>query len=164
MLEHGQQVCHGLAGVLPVREGVDDRNGGVLGQFLQVLMPEDAGHDAVHVARQHSRYVRHWFPGSEPNLFAAQVYRKAPELGHADLKTHLGSQRRLFEQQRHRLASQRRVVTRALSLRGQRNKARSLRGCQVGNRDEIALICHLFRPQTDVTRILLALQASRVDR
>jgi hypothetical protein len=50
----GHDIGHDLAGMGAVRQPVDDRHGGVFGQFEQHVLLEGADHDEVDIARQHA--------------------------------------------------------------------------------------------------------------
>ena len=56
---HRQQVGHNLAGMLHIRQGVDDRHAAVLRQLHQRLVPIDPRHNAVHIAAEYPRHIGH---------------------------------------------------------------------------------------------------------
>ena len=48
-LQHGQGIGHYLAGVVVIRQAVDDGHAGILRQLQEILMAKEARHDDVVV-------------------------------------------------------------------------------------------------------------------
>ena len=99
LLADGQQVGHALAGMLEVRQRVDDRDGGRLGQELQPLLPERPEHDDVDVARQHAPHVVDALPPSHLELVVREHHGIPSRFGHGQLEGHARSRGGLLEDQ-----------------------------------------------------------------
>ena len=107
MLLEGHDVGHELAGMRVVGQPVDDRHGGVLGEFEQPRMVGGADHDGVDIARQHLGRVGDGLGAAELHLGAGQHDRLAAELAHADVEGDARARRRLVEDHRQHLAVER---------------------------------------------------------
>ena len=63
-------------------------------QYLEhVLVREDAGHDAVHVAGEDARGVGHRFAATKLRRPGIQHQRRTAELAHRHVERHAGSRR-----------------------------------------------------------------------
>ena len=89
-----------------VRQPVDHRNFGVLGELLDVLLGEGADHDRVQVALQHVRRVLDRLAAPELKVAGRQVEPVAAELDDADLERDTGARRRLLEDHAERAAGE----------------------------------------------------------
>ena len=107
MLLEGHDVGHELAGMGVVGQPVDDRHGGVLGQFEQPLMRGGADHDRIDIARQHLGRVGDGLGAAELHFGAGQHDGLAAELAHADVEGDARARRRLVEDHRQHLAVER---------------------------------------------------------
>ncbi len=87
-LPEREEVGHRLARMLQIREPVDDGDGGVAGQPLHGGVAIDAGHDAVHPAREVARDVRNRLSRAHADLAARQIDAPPTELNDTDLEGH----------------------------------------------------------------------------
>lgn len=104
MLLEGQHVGHDLAGMRDLGQGVDHRDGGVLGQFQHLTVVEDADHDRVDEAGQHLRGVADGLAAPELHLRAGEHQGLAAEFAHGDVEGHAGAGRGPVEHHRQGLA------------------------------------------------------------
>ena len=68
LLVDGKEIGQRLAGVLVVRESVDHRHGGVLGQRLQRALGKGAHYNDVDVAGEDASRIGNGLSDSHPNL------------------------------------------------------------------------------------------------
>ena len=92
-----EHVGERLARVELVREPVDDRDVGVLGELVHVRLRERPDHDPVEVARKHDRGVLDRLPAAELQVAGGEVEPGAAELGDPDLEAHPRPRGRLLE-------------------------------------------------------------------
>ena len=90
LLPDGHQVGQHLAGVGKVGETVDDRDGGVLGQLLHLVLAIGADHDAVTVAAEHPGGVGDGLAPADLALLAGEEERVAAHLVGSHLEGHPG--------------------------------------------------------------------------
>ena len=156
LLLDGLEVRHDLAGVQQVGEAVDDRNGGVARQLLDLLVGEGADHDAVHVSGQHLGGVVHRLATAHLAVAIGKEERVPPELGHPHLEGHPGAGGALAEDHGQALAGQEEVAPSSpdLSRAARSRRARSSSPGEVGDGQEVTLSgCHLERMGLRVGRI-----------
>ena len=103
----GEEVGQGLTGMEQVGETVDHRLASELREIENVLMGEDAGHDAVGERGKHTRGVGHRLAHAQLDLVVVQDHGEAAELEHADLEGHPGAGGGLLEDHGERLAEER---------------------------------------------------------
>jgi hypothetical protein len=82
-----------------VRESVDDRDRGVLGELLDLLLMERADHEGGENAREDERHVAVRLAPSELELCGREKQGYASELGDSDLEGNARLRRRLVEDQ-----------------------------------------------------------------
>ncbi len=99
-------IGHDLAGMRDLCQTIDDRNGGIFGQFIQGFMIQDTDHHAIHKARQHLCGVRDGFAAAKLHFCAGEHQGFAAELTHTDVEGNSCPGRRLFEDHGQNLASQ----------------------------------------------------------
>jgi hypothetical protein len=104
----GEEVGQRLTGVLAIRESVDHRDRRVSSELGDRRVRIDPSHDAVDPQRQVARDVGHRFACPQADLAADQVHGAPAELDQADLERHARPERGFLEDQRARLAGQRR--------------------------------------------------------
>ena len=92
-----EHVGERLARVELVREAVDDRDVGVLGELVHVGLRERPDHDRVQVAREHDRGVLDRLPTPELQVAGPEVEPGAAELRDPDLEAHARPRGRLVE-------------------------------------------------------------------
>jgi hypothetical protein len=80
MLDQGETIGEYLAGMLSIRQRVDDRNRGIGGERADRIVRERAGRDEIDPAREVSRDVADRFPLPEPDVAGRQVDGRASEL------------------------------------------------------------------------------------
>ena len=110
VLAQRQQVGERLAGMLVVRQRIDDRDRGLGGKLLHDRVRERPDDDPVDPAVEVARDVRDALADAEADVARRKVDRVAAELAHAGLERHPRPQARLLEQHRQRLARQRRPL------------------------------------------------------
>ena len=106
-LPQREQVGEGLARMLGVGEGIDDRDRCGLRHLDQGVVREGAQDDGVDQARQVARHVGRALPPAEPDLVGAERDGVATEARHRDLEADPRAEARLLEQQRDLAARQR---------------------------------------------------------
>ena len=83
---HRQQVGHNLAGMLHIRQGVDDRHTAVLRQLHQRLVPIDPRYNAVHIAAEYPRHIGHRLPPAQAHFVGRQVNAEPAQFLNAHCK------------------------------------------------------------------------------
>ncbi len=125
MFLEGHHIRHHLGGMAPFGQPVDDRNGGVGGQFLHHLVIQKADHDGIDIARDHPRRVGDGFLARQLHLVAGQHQGGAAQLAHRHIEGDAGAGGLLVEDHRQHAAGQRRVgIGDALGPSGARGLAR----------------------------------------
>jgi hypothetical protein len=89
-----------------VGQPVDDRNGRVGGQLLDIGLGKGPDHDRVEVARQDARGVLDRLAASQLEVVGREVEPDAPELPDPDLERHTRPGRRLLEDHSERPAGE----------------------------------------------------------
>jgi hypothetical protein len=89
---------------------VDDRHGGVFGQFEQHVLLEGADHDQVDVARQHAGGVGDGLAVAELHLGARQHHGLPAHLPHAHVEGDAGAGGGFLEDQRDHVVLERLLV------------------------------------------------------
>ena len=97
VLTDGHEVGENLAGMAVVGQAVDDRNGAVFRQVLDLLLGKGADHNAVQVAGEDAGGVLHRFAAADLKVAAAQKQRLPAQLVHASLKGDAGAGGRFLE-------------------------------------------------------------------
>src|SRR5690606_27370946 len=115
-LPHGEQVGQQLAGVEPVGEGVDHRDGGGGGHLGEPVVAEGTHDDRLDVPGQHRGGVGQRLAAAEVGHLRVDDDRMPTELGDRDVEGDPGAQRRLVEQDRHRTGSGQRAVRERVAL------------------------------------------------
>ncbi len=87
-----------------IRQTVDDRDGAVLRQILDVGLLERADHHAVEVAREDADGVLHRFAARDLHIVCVEERAVAAELVRADLERRARARGRLLEDECHGLA------------------------------------------------------------
>jgi hypothetical protein len=90
-----------------IGKSVDDRNRGVLRQFLHIGLRESADHDAVDVAGEHPGGVPDRLAAAELDVAGGEEERVGAELTGTDLERDAGPGTALGEDERHGLALKR---------------------------------------------------------
>ena len=103
-LEEREVRGEGLARVEQVREAVDDGHGGVTRQVRDVLVGEDAGHDAIHEPGEDLRRIGDRLPAVQLDRVGAEKQGVAAELVHPHLERYARPGGGLLEDHRQRLA------------------------------------------------------------
>ncbi|AHZ22785.1 hypothetical protein BM92_09080 [Haloferax mediterranei ATCC 33500] len=110
----GEQVGERLTRVGVVGQAVDDGCAGVFGDFEQVVVVEQAGHDGVAVATQHAGRIGERFAVAELDVFGAEKERVTAQLGHPRFEGDTRAGARLLEEHRQRRSGQSRLVVAGL--------------------------------------------------
>ena len=138
-----------LAGVLAVRQRVEDVNRRVPGERQDRLVAVYAGHDAIDPERQVAGHVGDRLARAEADLAGHQVDGPPAQLDGADLERHARAERRLLEDQRNRAPGERRRQVAGLTARLQLGRdleeVEHVLPRQVGDRDEVP---HAVAPST----------------
>ena len=96
----GEDVGEDLAGMLVVGQGVDGRDAGELGEFLDIGLREGANDRAVDHAAEDARGVFDWFATAELNVVRAQKEGLTAEFADADFEGDACAGGRFREEQR----------------------------------------------------------------
>ena len=109
MLPDGLQVGQDLAGVTEVGETIDDRDGGVLGQGVHLLLGIGADHDTVTEAGQDPGSVLHGLVAADLAVLAGQEDGVAAQLIDTSLEGDTGAGGVLFKNHGQGLTRQERM-------------------------------------------------------
>ena len=148
--DDGHEVGHGLAGMLQVRQAIDDRNGGMRGQRGADIVAEGPDHDPVDHALQILRNIIDRLPLAEVDVGRRKEQGIAAELFDPHGEGRAGAQRRFLENQSHHRPFKRCAVFPRMGLHVAReNKHRSdLRGREIIHREKVPPLQPLF-PRLD---------------
>ena len=80
VLDKSLHVSEHLAGMITIREGVDDRNGGILRKSFETVLAERAHGDNVHHSRQHAGGVLDGLAAAELGIPGREKDCRAAEL------------------------------------------------------------------------------------
>ena len=103
-LAQRHRVGERLERVCEIREPVDHRDGGVLGELLDLVLLERSDHESGQEAREDERGVAVGLAASELELRGGKEQRHPAELGDPDLEGDARPRRRLVEDQPDRAA------------------------------------------------------------
>ena len=112
-----QDICKRLAGMFPIAQRVNHRDGRKRRQFFKIDVPENARDNTIHPQGEISRQVRNRFAFAQLTFLRAQEDRPCPELPDCNLECDSGSKRRLFENQRYVFSCKRLIADRTLNRR-----------------------------------------------
>ena len=107
---NGKGVGHRLAGMVEIAQAVDDRHRGILSQFFDVLVFEDTRHYHIHIAREHTRYIRNRFTFAQTDFCGGEIKRIAAQMAHHHIKRNARTQARFLEDHRHSFAFADRLI------------------------------------------------------
>ena len=103
---NGKNIGQRLAGMMHVREAVNNRYGSMLCQIHNILMRERAGHDAFQVSGKRLGHVRRRFAYAEIDLVGAEINTVPAQLKNSHLEGNARAVRRFLEYQPDRLSAQ----------------------------------------------------------
>ena len=98
-----KQIAQGLAGMVVIRQAIDDRAGGMLGKLEHGLVLKRPQHDGIDVLAERAGDVGHAFARAHAAI-AGQKNAAAAELGDGRLEADARPQRRLLEDHAEHLA------------------------------------------------------------
>lgn len=93
----GEEIGHGLAGVGVIGEAVDDGDGGELGEALEFIVLEDAGHDGVGHAGEDACDIGDGFAGAEADFGGGDVEGVSAHVVHGGFEGDAGAEGGFFE-------------------------------------------------------------------
>ena len=109
MLDVGEHIGKYLAGMMFIRQTIDDGYAGVGGKTLDDLLTKGANHDDVAHPGHHLRRIFHRLAAAELAVAGIQIDRRTAELVHARFKRKAGAGGIFFEHHHQRAVHQRMV-------------------------------------------------------
>ena len=110
VLANRQEVGQRLARMEEIGQGIDDRNVGILGELLHLLMLEGADHHAVEIAREDASRILDRLAAPDLQVAVREEECLPAKLKHARLKGNARPRRGFLEDHAERLARENAVL------------------------------------------------------
>src|ERR1019366_7210495 len=106
-----EEIGERLAGMIEIRERIDDRNAGMCRQGLECFLRKHARHNPLHPARKTPRDIGNRFALAQMRVRVVEENGRATQARNADLKGDTRAQRRFFKNHGEKPASEGALVT-----------------------------------------------------